>query len=185
MALDKPLAPDGAQPEGWPLLFRHLCFANEGGIGTTLWVLFFYFFFSLPAPSIKKQVCCRTVKSAGALLKGSFLWCNFQKCLVSLKQPQQLSKKRKKKKTTCKNLSLVFQSQLDCRSLLAKWMNTTAPRRKTCPSVSRYGCRLGCVVLHCRQAPYLWKQHVSFACRPSSTQAPTINLIQLCCDLIL
>lgn len=37
-----------------------------------------------------------------------------------------------------------------------------------------------CVALHCRQAPHLLKQHVSFPCRSSSTQAQMINLIQLC-----
>lgn len=36
------------------------------------------------------------------------------------------------------------------------------------------------IVLHCRQASYLVKQHVSFACRPPSTPAQMINLIQPC-----
>lgn len=36
------------------------------------------------------------------------------------------------------------------------------------------------VVLHCRQASYLGKQHVSFARGPPSTRAQMINLIQPC-----
>ncbi|CAB1416742.1 unnamed protein product [Pleuronectes platessa] len=37
-----------------------------------------------------------------------------------------------------------------------------------------------CAVLHCRQASYLVKQHASSACRPPSSPAQMINLIQLC-----
>lgn len=37
-----------------------------------------------------------------------------------------------------------------------------------------------CTALHCRQASYLVKQHVSFACKPPSGPAQMINFIQLC-----
>lgn len=128
---------------------------------------------------IKEGACCGTLNSASALFKPPerLLWCNFLKCLIC-----QIQQRQSKKKNHLWELETVVSykewPQPDCSCFLAWRMSTVAQTRKTVASVSRWGCSLCCEVLHCRQAPYLLKQHMSFTGRPSSTH--TINLILLC-----